>query len=415
LPQCKVTFMSVKPLDGIKVLDLTWVYAGPFATQILGDLGAEIIKIEAAPVGDKTRIMPPFKNGYSGYFATLNRGKKSLALNLKREKGRELFLELARKCDVLTENFAPGALAQLGLGYEEVKKANPRIIYASASGFGSYGPYSRRPCIDPVGQAMGGLMSLTGYTDRSPLKTGPGIADAIMGLYLVSGVLSALRLRDLTGEGQRIEVAMMDSIFTVLEENVIKTSMEGEAPPRRGNLDPFGVPWDTFLTKDGRWVMVCAFSSPIFEELYGMMGRDDLVEKYKGDNIDAFLKRSANQEELNAVFAGWVRENMTADDLENLFIAMDAPMGIIKDVRELLDDPHLKARDMVVDVDHPRLGKVKTFNLPIKFFGTTVGVKPGEVPLDPEVGQHSHELLKTYLGKTDEEIKSLRQDNVIWT
>ncbi len=406
--------MSVKPLSGIKILDLTWVYAGPFATQILGDLGAEIIKIEAAPVGDKTRIMPPFKNGYSGYFATLNRGKKSLALNLKKDKGREIFLELAKKVDVLTENFAPLALEHLGLGYEDVRKANPRIIYASASGFGSHGPYSNRPCIDPVGQAMGGLMSLTGYADRSPLKTGPGIADSIMGLYLVSGVLSALRLRDLTGEGQRIEVAMMDSIFSVLEENVIKTSMEGVAPPRRGNLDPFGVPWDTFLTKDGRWVMVCSFSSPIFEELYGMMGRDDLVQKYKGDNIDAFLKRSADQEMLNAVFAKWVIENMTADDLESLFIAMDSPMGIIKDVKELLDDPHLKARDMVVDVDHPKLGKVKTFNLPIKFFGTTVGVKPGEVPLDPEVGQHSDEVLKTYLGKTDAEINSLRQDKVIW-
>ena len=407
--------MSIKPLNGIKILDLTWVFAGPFATQILGDLGAEIIKIEAAPVGDKTRIMPPFKNGYSGYFATLNRGKKSLALDLKKDRGREILLALAEKCDVLTENFAPGALDQLGLSYEEVKKANPRIIYASASGFGSFGPYSKRPCIDPVGQAMGGLMSLTGYPDRSPLKTGPGIADSIMGLYLVNGILASLRLRDLTGEGQRIEVAMMDSVFSVLEENVIKTSMEGEPAPRRGNLDPFGVPWDTFLTKDSRWVMVCAFSSPVFEELYGLMGRPDLVDKYKGDNIDAFLNRAAHQAELNEVFAKWVRENMTADDLESLFIAMDAPMGIIKDVKELLDDPHLKARDMVVEVDHPKLGKIKTFNLPIKFFNAEAGVKPGKAPLDPEIGQHSTEILKTLLGKSDAEINVLREEKVIWT
>jgi len=406
--------MSIKPLGGIRILDLTWVYAGPFATQILGDLGADIIKIEAAPVGDKTRIMPPFKNGYSGYFATLNRGKKSLALNLKKDKGRQLCLELAKKCDVLTENFAPHALEQLGLGYDDVKKANARIIYASASGFGSYGPYANRPCIDPVGQAMGGLMSLTGHPDRSPLKTGPGIADAIMGLYAVAGILSALRLRDLTGEGQRIEVAMMDSIFSVLEENVIKTSMEGVAPQRRGNLDPFGVPWDTFLTKDGRWVMVCAFSSPVFEELYGMMGRDDLVEKYKGDNIEGFLKRSADQEMLNSIFAKWVRENMTADELESLFIAMDAPMGIIKDVKELLDDPHLKARNMVVEVDHPKLGKVKTFNLPIKFSGGAAGVDPGVNPHDPDLGEHSDEILKTLLGKTGAEIDALRSEKVIW-
>lgn len=406
--------MSIKPLSGIKILDLTWVYAGPFATQILGDLGAEIIKIEAAPVGDKTRIMPPFKNGYSGYFATLNRGKKSLTLNLKADRGRQIFFELAKKCDVLTENFSPGAMDQLGLSYEEVKKANPRIIYASASGFGSYGPYSRRPCIDPVGQAMGGLMSLTGYHDGSPLKTGPGIADTIMGLYLVNGILAALRLRDLTGEGQRIEVAMMDCVFSALEENVIKTSMEGTPPPRRGNLDPFGVPWDTFLTKDDRWVMVCAFSSFVFEELYGMMGRSDLVEKYKGDNIEAFLNRAAHQTELNAVFGDWVRKNMTAEDLESLFIAMDSPMGIIRDVKELLDDPHLKARNMVIDVDHPKLGQVKTFNLPIKFFNAEAGVKPEQVPLDPEIGQHSNEILKTYLGKSDSELEDLRREGIIW-
>lgn len=406
--------MKAKPLSGIRILDLTWVYAGPFATQILGDLGAEVVKIEAGPIGDKTRIMPPFKNGYSGYFAALNRGKKSLALDLKQEKGHEIFFELVKKCDVLAENFSPGALDQLGLSFERVKEANPKIVYASASGFGSYGPYANRPCIDPVGQAMGGLMSLTGYPDRPPLKTGPGIADAVMGLYLVSGILSALRLRDMTGEAQRIEVAMMDSIFSVLEENVIKTSMEGEPAPRRGNLDPFGVPWDTFLTKDGRWVMVCAFSNAVFEELYGIMGRQDLVEKYRGDNIEAFLNRAANQQELNEAFAVWLKENMTAEDLENLFVAMDAPMGIVKDVKELLDDPHLRDRGMVVDVNHPRLGPVKTFNLPIKFFGAEAGVTGEEAPLDPALGEHSNEILTTLLGKTEEEIRKLREDNVIW-
>jgi crotonobetainyl-CoA:carnitine CoA-transferase CaiB-like acyl-CoA transferase len=407
--------MKAKPLDNIKVLDLTWVYAGPFATQILGDLGAEIFKIEAAPVGDKTRIMPPFKNGHSGYFAGLNRNKKSLTLDLKKEKGRRLCLELARHCDVLVENFAPQVMEQLGLGYEEVKKYNPNIVYASASGFGSFGPYANRPCIDPVGQAMGGLMGLTGYPDRPPLKTGPGIADAVLGLYTVIAILSALHLRDRTGEGQKVEAAMMDCVFSVLEENVIKTSLEGVVPPRRGNLDPFGVPWDTFLTKDGRWVMVCAFSSPVFEELYGMMGREDLVEEYKGDSIEGFLKRAAAQEMLNEVFREWVRENMTAEELEELFIAMDAPMGIVKDVQELLDDPHLKARNMIVEMDHPKLGKVKTYNLPIRFKDVPVGVGPGENPRDPELGEHSAQVLKDLLGISAEEIEALRREGVIWT
>jgi len=406
--------MSVKPLRGIRVLDLTWIYAGPFATQILVDLGAEVIKIEAGPVGDKTRIIPPFKNGYSGYFAMLNRGKKSVALNLKSAKGKELFLELAKKCDILTENFMPEAMVSLGLGYDIVKKANPRIIYASTSGFGSYGPYSHMHCVDPIGQAMGGLMSLTGYADMPPLKTGPGIADSITGLHWVIGILAALRLRDLTGQGQKLEVAMMDSVFTILEENVIKTSMEGSAPPRRGNLDPFGAPWDCFLTKDGRWVMVCTFGGPVFEELYRLMGRDDLVEKYGGDNMDAFINRAMNQAELNKAFAEWVRENQTAEELVSLLVAMGIPVGIVKDMQDLLDDPHLKARNMVVDVDHPKLGKVKTFNNPIRILGAEVGVQPGVNPHDPSLGEHSGDVLKSYLGKTDAEIADLRKEKVIW-
>lgn len=406
--------MSTKPLTGIKVLDVTWIYAGPFATQILADMGAEVIKVEAPPIGDKTRALPPIKNNYSGYFATLNRGKKSLALDLKSQKGKEIFLRLATKCDVLTENFMPGTMDGLGLGYEVIKRANPRIIYASASGFGSYGPYAHMHCVDPVGQAMGGLMSLTGYPDMPPLKTGPGIADAILGLYLVIGILSALRLRDLTGEGHRLEVAMMDCVFTVLEENVIKTSMENQAPTRRGNLDPFGVPWDTFLTKDDKWVMVCAFGGPVFEELYRIMGRDDLVEKYKGDSIEAFLKRAADQDILNKAFAEWVRTTQTAEELMSLLTAMGVPAGVVKDVKELLDDPHLKARNMVVDVDHPKLGQVKTFNIPIRFERVSVGAEPGSTPLDPDLGEHSTEILKAYLDMTEDEIDSLRREGVLW-
>ena len=406
--------MSTKPLSGIKVLDLTWIYAGPFATLMLGDLGAEIIKIEAAPVGDKTRILPPFKNNYSGYFAMLNRGKKSIALNLKSEKGKEIFLELAKQCDIITENFMPDAMKALGLDYETIKKVNPRIIYASTSCFGSYGPYAHMRGLDPVGQAMGGLMSLTGYADRPPLKTGPGIADSITSLHWVVGILSALRLRDQTGMGQKLEVAMMDSIFTMLEENVIKTSMEGVPSPRRGNLDPFGAPWDTVLTKDDRWVMVCAFGGPIFEELYHLMGRDDLVEEYGGDNIEAFMNRTAHQEILNKAFADWVRANQTAEDLVSLLVAMGVPVGIVKDVTDLLDDPHLKARNMIVDVDHPKLGHVKTFNIAVRFDGVTVGVEPGTNPHDPELGEHTNEVLKTYLGKSDAEIELLRKEEVIW-
>ncbi|MGE5422518.1 MAG: CaiB/BaiF CoA transferase family protein, partial [Ignavibacteriales bacterium] len=264
-----------KPLEGIKVLDLTWVYAGPFTTLILQDLGAEVVKLEGPPVGDYSRVFPPMKNGHSGYFYMLNRGKKSIALNLKSDKGKKVFLKLVKHFDVVTENFVSGTMDTLGLGYDVLKKANPGLIYASISGFGSYGPYSDLPCVDPIAQAMGGLMSLTGYPDRPPVKTGPAVADSVSGLYLVVGILSAMLQRARTGEGQRIEVSMMDSVFSILEESVVRASMTGESLPVRGNTDPIGAPWDAFSTSDNKWVMVCCVGADKFDRVFRLIGRED--------------------------------------------------------------------------------------------------------------------------------------------
>jgi crotonobetainyl-CoA:carnitine CoA-transferase CaiB-like acyl-CoA transferase len=405
--------MTDRPLEGVKILDLSWVYSGPFSTLLLGDLGADVIKVEGPPFGDYTRIVPPFKNNASGYFYMLNRGKRSMTLNLKEAKGKEIFFDLVKRVDVVTENFRAGSLDKLGLGYEQAKKINRKIIYASINGFGSTGPYAHMLCLDPIAQAMGGLMSLTGFQGQPPLKTGPAIADSLAGLYLALGIVSALRLRDTKDMGQRIEVAMMDSVFSVLEESVIRASMTGDALPARGNTDPLGAPWDAFQTKDNRWVMICNLDPGRFEDIYTKIGRKDIAEQYKGNGQEAGEKRSVDLLKLNAIFAEWAR-TIDAEPLMGMMQEMNIPAGLVKQVTELIEDPQLKSRNMIVEIEHPKLGKVKTFNTPIKFFEARAGVQQGENPDDPELGEHTAQVLKELLGMKDEDIARLRKERVIW-
>ncbi|MGI6601454.1 MAG: CaiB/BaiF CoA transferase family protein [Dethiobacteria bacterium] len=401
-----------RPLEGIKILDLTWVYAGPFGTLLLSDLGAEVTKVEGPPFGDWTRVLPPLKDGWSGYFYMLNRGKKSVALNLKSDQGREVFLKLIKEVDVIAENFTPGTMDKMGLGYEQLKEVNPRIIYASISGFGTYGPYAKKRSVDPVAQAMGGLMSLTGYPEMPPLKTGPAIADSLAGMNMALGILSALMYREKTGSGQRIDISMMDSVFAVLEESVIRTSMTGDPLPARGNTDPLGAPWDAFPTSDGKWVMVCAIGGDTFYKIYESIGRKDLAEEYKGDDEEAMERRSSQLIYLNKEFAKWTKSK-TVEEITAFCDEMAVPCGEVKSVVELLSDPQLLARNMVVDIEHPKLGSVKTFNNPIKFSEIKAEVQPGENPLDPQIGEHSAAMLEK-LGYTKEDIERLKKEKVIW-
>lgn len=404
--------MSTKPLQDIKVLDLTWVYAGPFATMLLADLGAEVIKVEGPPNGDWTRVIPPFKNGQSGYFYMLNRRKKSIAIDLKQQKGIELFLDLVEHFDVLTENFKAGTLDKLGLGYEQVKEVNPKIIYASITGFGSSGPYSDMPCVDPVAQAMGGLMSVTGFPGQ-PIKTGPAVADSLSGMYLALGIVSALRLREKTGTGTKLEVSMMDSVFSVLEESVIRASITGSALPARGNTDPLGAPWDTFKTKDNRFIMICNLDASRFHEIYNLIGRWDIAEEYKGNDKEADEKRSKDLDKLNSIFADWAKTK-TAEEIQHIMLQFSVPVGVVKEVTELLDDPQLKHQNMIADIDHPVMEKIKTFNLPIKFVGNEMGIKPGENPLDPKLGEQTFDVFKTILGLDKSELEVFKKEKVLW-
>jgi len=402
-----------KPLSGYQILDLTWVYSGPYCTSILLDLGADVIKVEGPKYGDHTRTFPPFKNGGSGYFYSLNRGKKSVSLNLKSEDGKALFRDLVKKVDVVTENFVPGVMERMGLGYEELKKINPRIIYGSIHGFGSFGPYADWPGVDPVAQAMGGLMSQSGFIGGPPLKTGPAVADAIAGIYLALGIVSAILQRGKTGNGRRIEVSMMDAVFSVLEESVVRASMTGDALPRRGNTDPLGAPWDAFESSDGKWVMMCSIGGAKFESVYSYIGRNDLVAEYGGDGEEASEKRADNLAMLNQVFAKWAIQK-TADELIDIIHSLHIPCGVVKDVVDLLDDPQLKARNMVVDIDHPKLGKIKTYNMPVMFDGKNMGIDSKDNPLDPEIGESNSQVLGDLLGISADKIRELYEIGALW-
>jgi len=402
-----------KPLSGYQILDLTWVYSGPYCTSILLDLGADVIKVEGPKYGDHTRTFPPFKNGGSGYFYSLNRGKKSVSLNLKSEEGKALFRDLVKKVDVVTENFVPGVMERMGLGYEELKKINPRIIYGSIHGFGSFGPYADWPGVDPVAQAMGGLMSQSGFIGGPPLKTGPAVADAIAGIYLALGIVSAILQRGKTGNGRRIEVSMMDAVFSVLEESVVRASMTGDALPRRGNTDPLGAPWDAFESSDGKWVMMCSIGGAKFESVYSYIGRNDLVAEYGGDGEEASEKRADNLAMLNQVFAKWAIQK-TADELIDIIHSLHIPCGVVKDVVDLLDDPQLKARNMVVDIDHPKLGKIKTYNMPVMFDGKNMGIDSKDNPLDPEIGESNSQVLGDLLGISADKIRELYEIGALW-
>jgi CoA:oxalate CoA-transferase len=275
-----------KPLDGVKVIDFTRVYAGPYCTMMLGDLGAEVIKIEKQGTGDDTHDFAPVKDGESGYFTYLNRNKKSLSLNLKAEKAIGIIKELAKWADIVVENFSPGVVDRLGVGYNDLKAINPRIIYGSISGFGQTGPYSQKPAYDLVCQAMGGYMTITGEADGKPYKLGTSIADASAGIHMAYALMAALYDREKTGVGQFIDVAMMDTVFSTLENFVVTKTLTGIAPSRNGNANLGSAPFNLYNTKDGYVTIACA-NNKLFEKLTTAIGESHLLNdpRYKENSL----------------------------------------------------------------------------------------------------------------------------------
>lgn len=391
-------------LKGLKVLDLTRVLAGPFATMILADMGADVIKIEMPKTGDDSRAFGPYIGGESAYFMSINRNKRSITMNLKSEDSKEIFLEMVKNADVVVENYRPGTMEKLGLGYDVLKEVNPKIIYAASSGFGHTGPYAKRAAYDAVVQAMGGIMSITGEKGGKPTKVGSSISDIIAGLYTAIGVLAALEYRNRTGKGQKVDVAMLDTQLSILENAVARYVASGESPGPLGNRHPSIIPFEDFETKDGS-IMIAAGNDNLFASLCRTLGVEELIEdeRFKTNPL-----RGENYDDLRPLLAEPFKTKTTDEWLELLNEA-GVPCGPINDIEGVVNDPQIQAREMVVSVKHPTAGEMSMPGVPIKMSETQGSVRTPA----PILGQHTDEILKQELNLTDEEIEKLKEDGSI--
>ena len=394
-----------KPLEGVRVLDLTQAYSGPFCTMQLADHGAEVIKIEKPGVGDQTRYWAPMRNGHSGYYSYINRNKIGLSLDLKKPEAKQVFLDLVKTADVVVENFKVGVMDKLGLGYEVLKEINPRIIYGSISGFGLEGPLAARPAYDIVAQAMSGMMSVTGFPDSPPTKLGPSMGDNFSGAYLCMGVLMALYEREKTGVGRRLDIAMLDTLFSVMENFVVEHTMEGTTPHRNGNSDPSLVPFDSFHAKDGDFVMGTGVEE-MFVRLAEAMGKPELVQDPR---FETNIKRCKHSDELKAIIEEWTTTKTVAE-LEEIIVGIKIPFGNILTIPETCKHPQIAVRNMLWDVYQPGIeDTIRIPGTPIKMHGIE---DKCERPA-PLIGEHNEKILSETLGYSAEKIAELKEKGAI--
>ncbi|MBN2225095.1 MAG: CoA transferase [Deltaproteobacteria bacterium] len=391
-------------LAGITVLDLSRVLAGPYAAMLLSDLGATVIKIEQPSVGDEARGFGPFINGVSGYFVSVNRGKKGVTLDLKHPRGREVFLRLAQKADVLVENFRTGAMERLGIGYGALSAANPRLIYLSLTGFGRTGPRSPDPAYDMIIQGMSGIMSVTGEPSGRPVRVGTSIGDLSAALFGVIGVALALFRRERTGKGGLVDIAMLDSLFSLLENAVMRAAVEGAPPAPLGTRHSTIAPFDVYPTKDGAMVL-CAGNDVLWGKFLDVAGRPDL----KGDvRFSSNRLRCENVEALTAVITVILSERTTAEWIEVLRAA-DVPAGPLNNVADAMRDPQIIARGMLSAIEQPGAGTFTVAGSPVR-----IDDEPPPAPKPaPALGEHTEKVLKDMLGMGEGEIGELRKEKAI--
>ena len=392
------------PLKGIRVLDLTRILAGPYATMILRDLGAEVIKIEQPGVGDEARDFGPFKNDFSLYFMSVNRGKKSITLNLKSPRGKELFLELVKGSDILVENFRPGTMEKLGLDYESLKTHHPSLLYAACSGFGQTGPYAMRGAYDMIIQGMGGIISITGEPDRPPVRVGTSIGDITSALFTAIGILSALRHRDQTGEGQLIDVGMLDCQVAILENAMVRYFSTGDIPRPLGRRHPAITPFEVFESADG-YVVIAIGNNELWRKFCEHVGHSELIDD---DRFNTNALRTENHESLFPILAE-IMCRRTTDAWVEALEAIGVPCGPVNTVDKVANDPQVLARDMIAEVEHNTTGTVQIPGIPIKLSET-----PGQIDAPaPNLGEHTSEVLTDLLGLGAEEVNQLKQDGIV--
>ena len=396
---------SSKPLEGIRILDLSRILAGPWCSMLLGDLGADVIKVERPGRGDDTRAWgPPFVGPESAYYLSVNRNKRSVCLDLKEARGLEIAQGLAARSDVVLQNFAPGVVDRLGLGYEALSALNPRLVYCSLSAFGLDGPYVERKGYDALVQAMGGLMSITGEPDGPPTKVGVAVTDVLAGLYAKSGILAALWERERSGRGQHVDVALLDSLVASLVNQTQSYLVTGEAPGRLGSAHPSIVPYQPFEAADGS-LLVAVGNDAQFAALCGLLGRPELA-------TDPRFVDNAARVASREVLVGLLGEVFRTRELAHWVGACEeagVPAGPVQDLAATFADPQLRHRGVVVEVDHPTAGRLPMVANPIR-------MSRSELTVDrppPTLGQHTDEVLAEVLGLSEVELAGLRRDGVI--
>jgi len=390
------------PLTGVTVVDLTRVLAGPFCTMLLADMGAEVIKIEDPRGGDDVRSFPPLVHGWSSYFLGLNRNKKSVALDLKTQGGQAALRRLISRADVLVENFKPRSLARLGFGYEAVRDINPRLIYCSISGYGQTGPAAHLSGYDPVIQAECGLMSITGFPDGPPTRSGIAVTDFLAGLYANQGILLALLDRVRTGHGQHIDIALFDSMVSTLCMPVGIFEATGRDPQRLGNEHPSIAPYETFQAQDGL-IMICAGNDRLWGALCEAIGHEELARQPQFRTIpDRVSHRGELKRKLQSVFA-----DLTVEDLMTRLQKRSVPCGRVRSVAEAMTDPQLRARDMLLTLDVPGRDGFRVLGNPVKMSD----VSPEPPSNAPKLGEHTESVLRS-LGYIQNEIDAITQQSL---
>ncbi len=391
------------PLTGVRVLDLSRVLAGPYTTMLLADLGAEVVKVEEPGVGDEARRVGPFLDGVSTYFASINRGKKGFTLNLKAEAGCRLFLDLVRQADILVENYRPGVMQRLGLDYPTLRPINPRLVYAACSGFGQTGPYSPRGAYDMIVQGMGGVMSITGEPGRAPVRVGTSIGDIAAALFTAIGILAALWHARATGDGQLVDVAMLDCQVAILENAIMRHLVTGEVPQPLGARHPSIAPFEAFPASDGH--VILAIGTKQWARFCQAIDRPELIEH---PHFATNALRSEHVDELREILVPITQEKSVGVWIKEME-AIGVPCGPVNTVDKVVRDPQIKAREMLVEVMDPEVGPIAMAGLPIKLSAT-----PGKVQgRAPRLGEHTEAVLGEWLHMAADEVARLQEEGVV--
>lgn len=399
--------MGRKALEGLRVLEMGQLIAGPFASRLLAEFGADVIKVESPTTGDPIRTWRIVENGTSLWWYVQSRNKKSITLDLRQEEGQEIIRRLVKEIDILIENFRPGTMEKWGLSYEELKKINPKLIMLRVSGYGQDGPYRDKPGFGSIGEAMGGLRYITGYPDRPPTRVGISIGDSLSALYAVIGALMAVYHRDVngTGEGQVIDVALYESVFSLMESVIPEYDRVRVIRERTGSTLPGITPSNTYACADGKYVVIGANGDAIFKRLMNAIGRTDIAEDPRFENN---AKRSEHAEYLDGIIEEWTK-SMPFNEVIKYLDKARVPAGSIYSVEDILNDPHYQARQMIQDVEVEGLGNLKMPGIVPKMSAT-----PGSIEwAGPKLGQHTEDVLKENLQLTKEQIEELKDKGII--